>query len=140
MPGPFVSETAFPITVKYVESKNKAGLPIIVIVRSKDIEQRYKDQVKTITTQWIQPNWKQSNDLIRRATKFDADAGERVLDWPLYKTIILETFMKEWDIELNGKLVPCIPENIAQLDTNIASALVDEFLVKTTPSEQELGN
>ncbi len=139
--GPFVSQSTFPIVVKYIEKENKAGLPMIVVVRSADTESRYKDHVKTITTLWMLPNWKQSNELIRKATKFDADAGERRLDWQMYRGMLLENFMKEWDIKgSDGKVVPCTKEFFDQLDINIASTLIDEFLMKTSPSEEELGN
>jgi len=139
--GPFVSQTSFPIVVKYIEKENKAGLPLIVIVKSEEIEKRYKDQIKTITTIWTLPNWKQSNELIRKATKFDADAGERRLDWQMYRGLLLETFMKEWDIKgSDGKVVPCDKQFIDQLDVNVAATLIDEFLLKTSPSEDELGN
>jgi hypothetical protein len=139
--GPFVTDSSFTIEVKYIEKKNKAGLPMIVIVKSAEIEARYKDHVKTIKTMWTLPNWKQSNELIRKATKFDQDAGERRLDWQLYRSMILENFMKEWDIKgEDGKMVPCVKQFIDLLDVNVAATLIDEFLLKTSPSEDELGN
>lgn len=144
MSGPFVTDTQFPITVKYVEKTSKSGLPVLLILKDKakekEFEARYKDDVKSINTMWVQPNWKQSNDLIRQATKFIYEIGERKLDWQAYKTLLLETFMVEWDVKADGKTVPCIKENIERLDANIASFLIDSFLLKTSPSEEELGN
>ena len=134
--GLFVSEDLFDIVVKYREVKTKMGVKSVSVIRDKDTELRYKDFVMELHTQWAAPNWKQSNDLIRQATKWDTDAGQRVIDWPLYRSTLMETCMKTWDI----KDVPCIKDNMAKLDPNIAAALVDEFLGRTTPTEEELGN
>lgn len=137
MAGPFISEDMFAIVVKYREVENKSsGRKSNVVINDKETELRYKDLIKEIHTQWCQLNWKQSNDLIRASTKWDHDAGQRVIDWPLYRATLLDKCMKSWDID--G--VACDQENIAKLDPNIASALVDEFLTRTTPTEQDLGN
>jgi hypothetical protein len=139
--GPFVTETMFPISVKYIEKKNKAGLPIIMVVKDPEIEAKYKDHIKTINTMWLQPNWKQSNDVIRKATQFVPEVGDRRLNWQMYRGLLLETFMKEWDIkDKDGKTVPCDKASIDNLDVNIAAALIDAFQAKTSPSEDDLGN
>lgn len=141
MAGPFVNEELFDLKIKYIEKKLKSGHTGCVIVSDKETELKYKDHIKEIHTMWLQPNWKQSNDVIRKATKVDADTGIRGVDWPYYRTLLLENFMKTWDIAgEDGKTVPCIPENIAKLDPVIAGALVEEFLGKTSPSEEELKN
>ena len=140
MGGPFVSDEMFDIVVKYVEKKLKSGHTGVVVVRDLETEQRYKGLVKEIHTQWVQPNWMTSNDMIRTATRFDAEAGTRLIDWPLYRTLLLEKCMKQWDVvDEASKPVPCTKENIARLDPNIGAALVDDFLAKTTPTEKELG-
>jgi hypothetical protein len=145
MAGPFVSNDNFEVIIKYVEKKNKAGMSFVMIVSDKETEERYKGQVKVIHTQWIQPNWKESNELARQCTKFDPIAGERLFDWGTYRSMVLERYMKSWDIvtvDANGQNipVPCIPENINRLDPSIAGALIDGFYSRTQPSEESLGN
>ena len=142
MAGPFVTEEMFEVVVRYVERTMKSGLSTLMVLKPEDKEKelRYKDSIKEIHSQWSQPNWKESNELIRVATKWDSAAGMRVIDWPLYRTSLLENYMKGWDIQdEGGKTVPCVKEYIDKLDPNVASALVDEFLSKTTPTEKELG-
>jgi hypothetical protein len=146
MSGPFASNERFEIPIKYVEKKLPSGLTKVIVIDKKDDEtqERYKDQVKVIHTQWALMNWKETNDLIRQATYFDSIAGRRELDWVMYRQIMLENCMKSWDIteKVDGKdiSVPCTKENIARLDANVATALVQEFIEKTSMSDEELGN
>ena len=140
MGGPFVSDEMFDIVVKYVEKKLKSGHTGVVVIKDAETELRYKGLVKEIHTQWVQPDWTVSNDMIRAATRFDAEAGTRMIDWPLYRSLLLERCMKSWDVaDEAGKPVPCIKERVGKLDPNIGAALVDDFLAKTTPSEKDLG-
>jgi hypothetical protein len=148
MPGPFASNERFEIAIKYIEKKLPSGLTKVITIGEKDEEtqERYKDQIKIIHTQWSMMNWKETNDLIRQATYFDAMAGRRELDWVMYRQLMLESCMKSWDItqpNSDGKGesgVPCTKENISRLDPNIATALVQEFVDKTSMSDNDLGN
>lgn len=145
MAGPFVSDELFPITIKYVEKKTKAGLGTCMVVRGKEMEQRYKDNAKEINTQWRIPNWKESQDLVRQCYRWDQIAGEKILDWNLYRMKCLDTYMVAWDVTMpnpNGgeQSVPCTPANVAKLQPLIASALVDEFMLKTSPTDEDMGN
>lgn len=142
MPGsPFATGARFPIVIKYVEKTLPSGLTTVVVVKTAEMEERFKGSVFELQTQWVQPNWKESNDLIRASTTWDSEAGERMLDWQKYRFLLLEHFMKSWDVkDEKGQAVPCVKENIEKLDANIAAALVDEFLKKTTLTEKEVGN
>jgi hypothetical protein len=147
MPGPFASNERFEIAVKYIEKSLPSGLNKVIVVGEKDKEaqERYKDKVKVIHTQWTLMNWKESNDLIRQATYFDAMAGRRELDWVAYRQLMLDNCMKSWDITEKGadgkeSSVPCTKENISRLDPNIATALVQAFVERTSVSDEEMGN
>jgi len=145
MPGPFVSEDRFEIVVKYIEKKLASGGTSCVVVNNKEMEERYGAAVKQIHTQWIQPNWQETNDLIRKSTVPDPYTGQRQMDWTIYRQSLLEKYMKSWDISIPGAdgkdmVVPCIPENINRLDPAIASSLVEEFVNRTTISDDELKN
>jgi hypothetical protein len=140
MAGPFVTTDLFEIKICYVEKQMKSGHTGCVVLNTDEAKLKYKDQVKEISTQWSSMNWRQSNDLIRKATKVDADTGIRGVDWPYYRSLLMESCLKAWDIQgSDSKTVPCINDNIGKLDPNIASAMVEEYLAKTTPSEKELG-
>ncbi len=140
MAGPFTSDELFPIVVKYTEKKLKSGNTGILIVKGEDMELRYKGCISEMQTQWAMPNWKQSNDLLRKATVFDSNAGEKMLDWPTYRSLLVENFMRSWDVtDEKGNPIPCTPDNVAKLDPSIAAALVEGFLAKTTVSEKDLG-
>jgi len=147
MAGPFASNDRFEIAIKYVEKKLSSGLTKVIIIGNKDEEslERYKDQVKVIHTQWAMMNWQETNSLIRQATYFDSMAGRRELDWVMYRQLMLENCMKSWDITekaADGKetSVPCTKENVARLDPNVATALVQDFVEKTSMSDEDLGN
>ena len=142
MPGPFASEELFPVVVKYAEVKvPKSGLMSIVVIRTDEMAQRYKDAVREINTQWVTPNWTENNDLLRSSTRWDREAGERVLDWTTYRAMVLEKFMRTWDIKDDkGVGVPCTKEYINKLDPNIGAALAEGFLAKISVSERDLGN
>lgn len=145
MSNPFISDNRFEVTIKYVEKETKGGLSATMVVSDKETEERYKGSINEIHTQWVQPNWKESNELSRQCTRWDPIAGERLFDWNSYRIALVERYMKSWDISLKNDKgedvpVPCTKENIDKLDPNIASALIDAFLNKTTPSEEKLGN
>lgn len=138
---PFATGARFPVIVKYVEKALSSGLKTLVVVKDKKMEEQYNGLVHELHTSWIQPNWKESNDLIRAATTWDVEAGERMLDWQKYRFMLLLHFMKGWDVkDEEGNVVPCIQDNIERLDAQIAGALVDEFIAKTTLTEKEVGN
>ena len=145
MAGPFVSDEMFPIVIKYVEKNSKLGMTSVLILKGEEMEQRYKGSAKTINTQWALPNWKESNDLVRGCYRWDNIAGEKILDWSLYRMKVLDTYMRNCDIKSPGQngeetSIPCTPEYISKLQPSIAGALVDEFMAKTSPSEEDLGN
>jgi hypothetical protein len=133
----------FDIVLEYVHAPLKNGLFGIVVLKEKDEEtrKRYAGSIQEIHSQWVMPNWKQSNDMLRRATRWDSDAGQRVLDWPTYRSLIMENFMRMWDIkDEQGGAVPCVKDNMERLDPNIAASLVEKFLSKTSVTEKDLGN
>jgi hypothetical protein len=147
MPGPFASNERFEISIRYIEKSLPSGLNKVVVIEEKDQEaqERYKDKVKVIHTQWAMMNWKETNELIRQATYFDTMAGRRELDWVTYRQLMLENCMKSWDITEKGTdgkevSVPCTKENIFRLDPNIATALVQQFVERTSLSDEDLGN
>jgi len=130
----------FEIKVKYVETTLKNGKKSVVVLKDEEAAKRHAGSLIEITTQWTQPNWKQSQDMIRAATSFDHIAGDRVTDWNFYRAMLLENCMKMWDIKIGDQAVPCTVQNISRLDPSVAYALVSEFIAKTQPSEDELKN
>ena len=148
--GLFAKTDLFEIQIKYVLVKSKGGIETIRVIddtteKGKDEEASLGDRVLTLHTYWISPNWKQSNDLLRKCMKYDPEAGKRELDWALYRSFLIESFMQKWDAaeedaEGESQAVPCSRENVERLDAQIAVALVDRFLERTTVSEDDLGN
>ena len=136
-----VSDKLFPIDLEYAEVKTKSGIDCILIIKNEEMSKKYGDKVKKVHTQWVQPSWKESNDLVRQATVWEQFAGERSLDYLLYRSLIPEKFLKMWDItDEAGKPVPCTPITILKLEPNIANALIDNFISRTVPSESDLKN
>jgi hypothetical protein len=134
----------FDVVVEYAQAQLKSGLKGIIVFKEKDDEARQKiakESIEALHTQWVMPNWKQSNEMLRVSTKWDGEAGQRVLDWATYRSQIMENFMRMWDVKDDkGAPVPCTRENMDKLDPSIASALVERFLAKTTVTEKDLGN
>lgn len=143
MPSPFVKDDLIEVVVQYVTKKMPNGIERIFVVddNDKDTKARYEGSIEKVTTMWCHPNWKEHTDAYRKAHVFDYEAGEKKFDWPLYRSMCLETFMKKWDIvDADGKGIPCVKDNIQKLDPKIGNALIDGFLAKTTFSDVELGN
>ena len=137
-----ISKKLFPIDIKYVDIKNKMGVEFpLVIEGSSELEKKYGDRVKTIHTQWQTPTWKEGHEAARSATVIDSQTGDRRTDLNTYSGIVLERFLKQWDLtDETGKPIPVIPENVALLDSGIAMALAAAFINRTIPSEEDLGN
>ena len=140
MSSPFASEERFPIVVKWSEVTTKSGATGNLIIRDKEQEERYKGTISELQTQWVTPNWKQSSNVLASSYQSDPQTGELRFVWSLYRSLILDNFMRSWDATgEDEKPVPCTPENISKLDPAIAAALVEGFLAKTNVSEKDLG-
>lgn len=142
--GLFASDEQFEIKIHYISVKSKNGVETIRVLderteKGKDEVKSFGDKVLTLHTMWISPGWKQSNDMLRKCMRYDPESGKKELDWPLYRALILESFMKSWDAKDDGKPVDCSTDNIDRLDAQIAAALVDRFIDRTTVSEEDMG-
>jgi hypothetical protein len=139
--GLLVQQKLFPITIKYVEIPLKSGRSGILIVKTDEQEKKYKDKIKELETQWLQPNFKETNDLIREATVYEHFKGERDIDHYLYRALVLDRFLKAWNITDDaGQPIPCNPANMALLDVSIALELIDKFNTQNLPTEADLKN
>ena len=136
-----VSNQMFPIDLKYIEVPLKNNLTGIMVIKSEEAEKKHEGRVKELHTQWIQPPWKDNNEIIRQAQIWEAFKGERETDFYLYRSLVLEKFLKAWDIlDDAGKPVPCDKANIAKLAIPIANELIDQFINKNVPKEADLKN
>jgi hypothetical protein len=54
--------------------------------------------------------------------------------------LTLDRHLRAWDLTEDDKPVPCTKENIARLDVNIATALIQAFDSRNMVSEEELKN
>lgn len=137
-----ISEALFPIEVKYVEIKLKNGYDGVIVIEDEEQEKKWgKEKIKTLHTQWTQPNWKESNSLIRDATVLDPFTGDRHVDLQTWQIMAMERYLKAWNImDEKGTNVPCTPENIGKLDPNIAKLLMNKFMYRNTPTEEDLKN
>jgi len=135
-----VTEQLFPIAIKYIDVPLKGGMEGVFIIDTPEKEKKYGDKVKKLETQWIRPSFRQMNDLHRETTITNSFNGEKETDWILYQSLIMEKFLRHWDIEEGGKPVPCTPENMGKLDPVIARALLDAFNKHSVPSEDYLKN
>jgi hypothetical protein len=148
--GLFAKTDLFEIPVKYVLVKSKGGVETVKVIdesteKGKEELDNLGDRVLTLLTYWISPNWKQSNDLLRKCMKYDPESGKRDLDWALYRAFLIESFMRKWNATEEGEEgkeepVKCSKDNVERLDAQIAVALVDRFLERTTVTEDDLGN
>jgi len=148
MAGVFASGDYFEVSIKYVDLKTASGIEVIKVIddsteKGKADVEKYGEKIQVLRTQWSSPNWKQSNDLLRKCMRYDPESGKRELDWPLYRALLIEMFMKKWDVTTTeaGKEIPVElkRENIDRLDAQVAVALVDKFIERTNVSEDELG-
>jgi hypothetical protein len=141
---PLLVPTAlFPIDIKYAEFKLKNGLTGVEVIEDGDKEalKKYDGKIKELHTQWAQPGWKENNEIVRQATIWDEFRGVRDVDFYIYKSMVLERFLKSWDItDEKNNPVPCVPETIARLDIQVANALVNRFLARNVPTEEDLKN
>lgn len=142
----FVSNERFEINIKYVDLKCKNGLTRCRVLdekreEDKKIIEKHKDKVKELHTTWELANFKQMFDTSSKCYKFDYESGRKELDWLMYKTLVIETYMKGWDAaDDSGKPVPFTKENVEKLDPDVANALIDAFFSQASITEEELGN
>lgn len=136
----FATGKLIPVEIKYVDLKLKDGSEMTVVINDIEVERRFEGKVKVLRTQWAIPNWKDNQEAIKNSTILDPMTGlQKGMDWNQYKTICLEKFLKAWDIvDDAGKPVPVTKDKIMSLDFTIARALVDQFINREIPSDDEL--
>jgi hypothetical protein len=76
----FAPTDLFEVQIKYVVIKSKGGIAAVRVIddstdKGKEEIEKLGDKVETLSTSWIVPNWKQSNDVLRQAMRFDDQAG-----------------------------------------------------------------
>jgi len=141
MATPFVSPDLFEIVVKYAQVKLKSGLGAIIVIKDDEQEKKYKDKVHTLKSQWMQPNWKEHNDLHSDSLVMDDVAGVKVPDYNIYRQLVLERFMKLWDVmDEKGNPSTINKETLSKLDPSIAIALYDAWNKKINAQEEDVGN
>lgn len=137
----FIPNKFFPIDIKYVDVKFRNGLEGAYVIATKADEEKYAGRLKELHTQWEMPDWKEHTEVIRSSMIWDEFKGERMMDFRLYRSKVLESYLKAWDIvDGDGKPVPCNKDNIRRLDHDVAHALQDLFVDRTIPTEEELKN
>ena len=72
---------------------------------------------------------------------WDEFRGVRDVDFYIYRALVLERFLKVWDVKDDkGQPVQCTPDAVARLDIQVATALVSKFLARNVPTEEDLKN
>lgn len=136
-----ITTKLFPIDLKYVDVKFKNGMEGVLVIENKEQEKKFEGKMKELHTQWFLPSWKEHTEVIRSSMIWDEFKGERMMDFRLYRSIILENYLRAWDIaDEEGKPIPCTKDTIARLDHGVAHALQDLFVDRTIPTEEELKN
>ena len=138
-----VPTSLFPIDIKYAEVKLKNGMTGIVVIDDGDEEslKKYEGKIKELHTQWQQPGWKENNSIVRESMYWDEFRGVRDVDFYIYRALVLERFLKVWDVkDEKEQPVACTPDSVARLDIQVATALVSKFLARNVPTEEDLKN
>lgn len=135
-----VGEQLFPITIRYIDVPLKNNLNGVFIIDTPEKGKKYEGKIKEMNTQWVRPGFKQMNDLIMESSVTDPYKGGKDVDPFIYRALILEKFLRHWDIEEEGKAIPCTPENIGKLDPIVAQALIEAFNKHNVPTEEYLKN
>jgi hypothetical protein len=139
----FAPKDLFEVQVRYVMITSKGVDAVRVLEedeKGKEEIERLGDKVQVLSTMWVIPSWKESNEILRKCMKWDEYAGKKDLDWPTYRALLIETYMRNWDAKDGDEQVECSKANIDRLDAQIGIALVDRFLDKTSLSDDEMGN
>jgi len=141
MATPFVSDALFEITVKYVQVNLKGGLKAVIVIDDPEKEKKYGDRAQVIKSQWKQPNWKEHNELHSDSLVTDDVTGVKVPNINIYRQLVLERFMKLWDIvDDKGNPIDLKPENLAKLDPDVAMALYQAWNKRVNAEEEDTKN
>lgn len=144
MATPFVSSDLFEIKVKYVRVTLKSKLPAILVLKTEEQEKKYASKMQVLTTQWQQPNWREHNELHSDSMVTDSVTGVQRANYNLYRQLVLERFMKLWDVTEDRDGKPCpvelTPDNIHKLDPAIANALYEQWQSRVNADEEDVGN
>lgn len=123
--SPFCDDK-IPVTIKYVKTSGGTAL----IVRDRKESKKYGDKASILTTSWSRMSFEDANEIMSLSTRVDEENGITIMDWGLYRKLLMERNLKEWNIE--GK--PCTSENIGKLDIIIATELIDQYIAITMPN------
>ena len=135
-------EELLDIVVKYAEVEGKNGR-VYILTREEDFV-KYKDKIKEIkqlNTQWKEPTWKEQNAIVQESQVMNGLTGDRIVDYVKLDELMLEKCLKNWDLlDSKGKSIQCTPENIGTLNPQFAQKLINEFSLRNSISDKNLGN
>jgi len=130
----------------YYTFKERNGSKVLVVLKDDKAEKMLKDEdkkseVELLTTQWSIMNWKEQNFSIEKAwSGSNVITGEKVFDHVSYRDSIVKSCLKQWDIAINGQIVPVTPEGVDKLPGDIVMGLFDRYEKIVSFSEEEMGN
>ncbi len=137
-----VSDELIEIKIKYAELTTKNGRTV-TITDEKELE-KHKAKIKEykeIVTNWQEPNWKENNAMVFESLEINPLTGQKEQDWIKFTSINLEKCLKAWDLkDEKGNLIPLNPENIGKLNPQIATKLIQQFMMRNAVTDEDLGN
>lgn len=139
----FGSDNLIDIEVNYKVEKNKSGVKHIKILNDDDVAKIKADistanEVKTLSTKWIQQTWAAANELLKRATIYNHQTSQQDIDWTAYRDARLKSCLVEWDAkDKNDSPIPCNEFTINKLHANVALALLERYDKATSIDEEE---
>ena len=105
----------------YYQFRAKGSSKILVILSDEKAEEmlkdeKKKDEIELLTTQWSVMSWKEQNGSVDHAyKKTNPMTGEKSFDHISYRDSIIKSCLKQWDIVVNGQIVPVTSQAIDSL-------------------------
>lgn len=134
------------IKLYYTYLTNENGRKLVILSDEKAEkmlkDEKTKEEVETLVTEWSILNWKEQNEVIEISSKaINPQTGDKQFDFIAYRDSIIKRCLKSWDITTDdGAKVPVTPENIDRLPGQVVLALFSKFDTFLEYSEEDLGN
>ena len=133
------------IPLYYMEKELQDGVTKTVILEDDDAkkmleDEEKKDKVEVLNTNWKTLNWKEQNEITKKATIYDQMSGMQDIDVFDFRDKRIKTCLVSWDLkDESGRDVPVDPNVIDMLPSEVVLTLANKYdsLITLTKEDEK---
>lgn len=123
------------IDLHYQIKRKNNGHKYFRILTNEDVEKLKSSTAEgeeppydTLETKWLPQTWQTNNELLKNSMTYNKVSGQSEVDWSAYQQNVFRYCLSAWNLtDEKGRPVPPTIENVGNLPSNIARALIQKY-------------